>query len=95
MKHGVVFSRLMEDYGNLDHEEQASAVKGEKALIVADEDEIDAKKDQAALMQTEERSTGAVSWDTYGKYLKAAGGITWAPVIILLLTLAQAAQGES
>ncbi|KAJ6578750.1 multidrug resistance-associated ABC transporter [Mycena vulgaris] len=92
MKDGVIFSRLMEDYGNLDQEEQV-VVKGEKAAIVADDqDEVDAKKDQAALIQTEERNTGAVSWETYGKYLKFAGGIVWAPIILLLLTLAQAAQ---
>ncbi|KAJ7658502.1 multidrug resistance-associated ABC transporter [Mycena rosella] len=93
MKDSVVFSRLMEDYGNLDQEEQAEGAKGEKAAIVAgDEDAVDAKKDQAALMQTEERQTGAVSWETYGKYLGFAGGIIWAPIIVLLLTLAQAAQ---
>ncbi|KAJ7730232.1 multidrug resistance-associated ABC transporter [Mycena maculata] len=93
MKDGVVFSRLMEDYGNLDQESDTSAVKGKKDAIVADDqDEVDAKKDQAALMQTEERNTGAVSGETYSKYLKYAGGIIWAPIIILLLALAQAAQ---
>ncbi|KAJ7172563.1 multidrug resistance-associated ABC transporter [Mycena filopes] len=92
MKEGVVFSRLMEDYGNLEEEKQA-VVAGEKAAIVVDEkEEVDLKKGQAALMQTEERMTGAVSFETYGKYLKFAGGLAWAPVIILLLTLTQAAQ---
>ncbi|KAJ7658484.1 multidrug resistance-associated ABC transporter [Mycena rosella] len=91
MKDSIVFSRLMEDYGNLDHQEHAH--KGEKAAIVAgDQDTIHAKKDQAALMQTEERQTGAVSWETYGKYLGFAGGFIWAPVILLLLTVAQGAQ---
>jgi hypothetical protein len=95
MKDGVAFSRLMEDYGNLDQEDHASAVKGDKAVVVADDEEIDAKKEQAALMQTEERMTGAVSFETYGKYLTFAGGLVWAPIIVLLLTLAQAASGES
>ncbi|KAJ7036806.1 multidrug resistance-associated ABC transporter [Mycena alexandri] len=91
MKEGVVFSRLMEDYGNLDEEE--AVVKGEKAPVVADEkEEVDLKKGQVALMQTEERMTGAVSFETYGKYLKFAGGLAWAPVILLLLTLGQGAQ---
>ncbi|KAJ7353075.1 multidrug resistance-associated ABC transporter [Mycena albidolilacea] len=93
MKEGVVFSKLMEEYGSLDAEESASAGKGEKAAIVADDQaEIDVKKDQAALMQTEERNTGAVTFETYGKYLKHAGGLIWAPIILLLLTLTQAAQ---
>ncbi|KAJ7459489.1 multidrug resistance-associated ABC transporter [Mycena galericulata] len=91
MKDGVVFSRLMEDYGNLDQDPETSAVKGKKEAVAAEE-EVDPKKAQAALMQTEERMTGAVSWDTYSKYLKFAGGIVWAPIIILLLALAQAAQ---
>ncbi|KAJ7148941.1 multidrug resistance-associated ABC transporter [Mycena crocata] len=93
MKTGIVFSRLMEDYGNLDDQEQTATVKGEKAVVLAgDQEELDVQKDQAALMQTEERNTGAVSWETYAKYLKSAGGLTWAPVILLLLTLTQAAQ---
>ncbi|KAJ7123626.1 multidrug resistance-associated ABC transporter [Mycena epipterygia] len=92
MKDGVVFCRLMQEYGNLDHEDRV-AVKSERGAIAAgDKDVLDAKKDQAALMQTEERQTGAVSWQTYGKYLKFAGGVIWAPVILGLLTFTQAAQ---
>ncbi|KAF8124850.1 hypothetical protein K438DRAFT_2034116 [Mycena galopus ATCC 62051] len=74
MKEGVVFSKLMEEYGNLDQEEHASAGKAKKAVVVADEEEIDAKKGQAALMQLEERNVGAVTMETYGKYLKFAVG---------------------
>ncbi|KAJ7123757.1 multidrug resistance-associated ABC transporter [Mycena epipterygia] len=92
MKDGDVFCRLMDEYGNLDQEDQV-AVKGEKGAVVAgDKDVLEAKKDQAALMQTEERQTGAVSWETYRKYLKFGGGVIWAPVILGLLTAAQAAQ---
>ena len=46
-----------------------------------------------ALMQTEERNTGAVKWTVYQKYLGFAGGVIWAPIIVLLLTLTQGAQG--
>ncbi|KAJ7270615.1 multidrug resistance-associated ABC transporter [Mycena haematopus] len=92
MKEGVVFSKLMEEYGNLDEEDHASKAKGEKAVVVADQDELDAKKGQAALMQAEERNVGAVTFETYGKYLKFAGGLIWAPIILLLLVLAQSAQ---
>lgn len=48
---------------------------------------------QAALMQVEERNTGSVETLIYKKYLKAAGGLLWAPFLILLLTLSQSAQG--
>ncbi|KAJ6465868.1 multidrug resistance-associated ABC transporter [Mycena sanguinolenta] len=93
MKDGVIFSKLMEEYGNLD-EEHASEGKGaKKAVAVAvDQEDADPKKEQAALMQEEERNVGAVTLETYSKYLKFAGGLVWAPIILLLLTLAQAAQ---
>ncbi|KAF7373650.1 Oligomycin resistance ATP-dependent permease YOR1 [Mycena sanguinolenta] len=93
MREGVVFSKLMEEYGNLD-EEHASGSKGTKkaAAADADQEDVDAKKGQTALMQEEERNIGAVTVETYGKYLKFAGGLVWAPIILLLLTLAQAAQ---
>ena len=51
------------------------------------------KEKQTALMQTEERNTGQVEAVIYKKYLIAAGGLIWAPVLITLLGLAQAAQG--
>jgi hypothetical protein len=46
------------------------------------------------LMQVEERNTGAVTWITYSKYLRFAGGLWWAPIIILLLSLSEGAQGD-
>ena len=45
------------------------------------------------LMQLEERNVGAVSWEVYKKYLRFAGGLVWAPVILALLILSQANQG--
>ncbi|KAJ7320835.1 multidrug resistance-associated ABC transporter [Mycena albidolilacea] len=72
MKEGVVFSQLMEEYGNLDHApEHASTGKGVKAAMVAHEEKI--AETAPALMQIEERNTGAVTFETYGKYLKHAG----------------------
>ncbi|KAJ7163116.1 multidrug resistance-associated ABC transporter [Mycena filopes] len=91
-REGVVFSRLMEDYGNLEEEKQAVVADDKAAIIVDNKEKVDAKKGQAALMQTEERMTGAVTFETYGKYFKFAGGLVWAPIILLLLTLTQAAQ---
>ncbi|KAJ7284355.1 multidrug resistance-associated ABC transporter [Mycena rebaudengoi] len=92
MANGVVFSRLMEDYGNLDKGDPiASKVNGEEAAIMADErGGVDTT--QAALMQIEERNIGAVEWETYRKYLKFGGGVRWGLLILILLLLAQAAQ---
>jgi hypothetical protein len=51
-------------------------------------------EDATTLMQKEERNTGQVETMTYVKYLKAAGGVMWGPILILLLTLTQMAQGN-
>ncbi|KAJ6465886.1 hypothetical protein C8R45DRAFT_939475 [Mycena sanguinolenta] len=62
-------------------EEHASEGKDAKKAAAADASEED-----------EKRNVGAVTLETYSKYLKFAGGLVWAPIILLLLTLAQAAQ---
>ena len=97
MANSVVFSRLMEEYGNLEAEENSSKSRSrgnvKKAAETEESTEGGLKKDNAALMQTEERNTGAVTWTVYKNYLRFAGGIIWAPIIVLLLTLTQAAQG--
>ncbi|KAJ7472999.1 ABC transporter type 1, transmembrane domain-containing protein [Mycena galericulata] len=95
MKDGIVFSRLMEDYGNLENESETSTLKGKRNANRAENEAVDPKQSQLALMQTEERMTGAVSWETYSKYLKFAGGMAWVPIIIALLTLGQAASVSS
>ncbi|OLN87153.1 Oligomycin resistance ATP-dependent permease YOR1-like protein 2, partial [Colletotrichum chlorophyti] len=43
------------------------------------------------LMQDEERAIKAVAWDVYRGYLKAAGSLLVAPLVIFLLALSQAA----
>jgi hypothetical protein len=48
-----------------------------------------------ALMQDEERVTGAVTWRIYKSYMRYAGGLYWGPWILLLLVLAQGAGGAS
>lgn len=55
--------------------------------------DVGEKKAQAALMQQEERATGAVGLDVYLKYFKNAGSVLWAPIILILLVLGQAANG--
>ena len=90
IKDSDVFARLMEEHGN---KEEGPDHAGDKDGAV-DDGKAKVEPD-AALMQIEERMTGAVSWATYGQYLKYAGGIVWAPIIITLLTLSQCAQGNA
>lgn len=98
MTNSDVFSRLMEEYGNLEADADPSKPRTKRkvkkdAEVDDSTEEGGPKKDNVALMQTEERNTGAVTWTVYRKYLGFAGGLIWAPTIVLLLTLAQAAQG--
>ncbi|KAE9399630.1 multidrug resistance-associated ABC transporter [Gymnopus androsaceus JB14] len=85
-----LLTRLMDEYGNLDQEEEQTEKEAQKEQV-ADPASLD-KEANAALMQIEERNLGAVSWRTYGKYLQFAGGVWWAPFMLLMLILAQAAQ---
>jgi len=45
-------------------------------------------------MQEEDRNTGQMDWGIYGLYLKSAGSLSWAPVILGGLLLTEAANGK-
>lgn len=98
MTKSIVFSRIMDEYGNLEAEERDEPESKKKSVMkghgTSDSNEIGAKKEAAALMQKEERNTGSVTWDVYRKYLGFAGGVIWVPFLFLLLTLTQGAQGN-
>lgn len=93
MADGDVFSHLMDEYGN-QNAEHAEAAEGETVKKdIYQKSIVKAKSDasQAALMQEEERQTGAVTLTTYTKYLRYAGGLIWAPFILAMLVLMQGA----
>ncbi|KAF8962130.1 multidrug resistance-associated ABC transporter [Flammula alnicola] len=101
MSNSIIFSRTMDEYGSLETEfngeEEASkprTKRKDKKDSAADDstEEGGPKKPNAALMQIEERNTGAVTWTVYRKYLGFAGGVIWAPFILLLLVVTQGAQ---
>ncbi|KAH6879589.1 cadmium ion transporter [Coprinopsis sp. MPI-PUGE-AT-0042] len=94
MANGKAFSRLIDDYGQADSQGQdgkgtrlVSSTDGLKADSSSEGLDADAKD---VLMQLEERSTGAVTWNTYKTYIRYAGGLTWAPILGGLLILGQA-----
>ncbi|KAI0360724.1 multidrug resistance-associated ABC transporter [Trametes cingulata] len=93
MKSGQAFSRLMEEYGSLEKQEEEELAEEkpekQKSLIA---DAPGPQKERQALMQEEERLTGAVSWSVYSKYFKFAGGVAVFPMIIAWLILSQSAQ---
>lgn len=89
----LVFSRLMDEYGNAkDNRKERTGGIAKNGI-----EPLQFKPDSAedVLMQLEERNVGAVSWDVYKKYLRFSGGLIWAPVILALLILTQANQGLS
>lgn len=96
MKDGDAFSRLMEEFGSLektDNKEEEKDKKGKEANV----DKLDKpgeKGPQTALMQAEERNRGAVPLNVYADYLRHAGGLSWGPLILVLLILTQASSGE-
>jgi len=91
MNESILFSGLIEEYGS-QHEELKT--EGSKRADVKDEAGGGAQKEgDAAIMQEEERNTGAVTWEVYARYLRLAGGIIWGPIIIILLTAVQGAAG--
>ncbi|KAF8066642.1 multidrug resistance-associated ABC transporter [Lyophyllum atratum] len=88
MKDSAVFSSLMEEYGSLEVKKGVVKLGGaQEATAIVDLDQKAKKEVEAALMQAEERNTGAVSWDIYKKYMRYGGGIFWAPIILILLAL--------
>jgi ATP-binding cassette, subfamily C (CFTR/MRP), member 1 len=98
MVNGNAFSRLIDEHGQSDSQQQnskskrlVSASDGLKADSSSEGLDADAKD---VLMQLEERSTGAVTWDTYKTYIRYAGGLTWAPILGGLLVLGQALSGK-
>ena|ERR1700722_18342170 len=91
MKNSVIFSRLMEEYGSLKQEKEKDKFHGGNA---EENNNINNDKAEDELMQVEERSTGAVTWGVYSRYLRFAGGLFWVPLILILLTLMQGAQGK-
>jgi ATP-binding cassette subfamily C (CFTR/MRP) protein 1 len=92
MQRDTLFSRLIEEYGNLE-DPNTTAASGARpdrpgATPAEKTDTIDPKT-QADLMQEEERETGSVSWSVYSRYLKHAGGLVWFPINVGLLILTQ------
>ncbi|KAF5370913.1 hypothetical protein D9615_009789 [Tricholomella constricta] len=93
MKDSAIFSSLMEEYGGIEVQKGGQlGGQGKAPATLVDSNQNASKEAEAALMQTEERNTGAVSWDVYKKYLRFAGGIFWAPIILVLLVVNEGSQ---
>jgi len=97
---GGEFAKLIDEFGTEERkmtqveraaEGEAANEKGDKKPAGPAADGSNATK----LVEGDERETGAVSWHAYVFYLRAAGGLRYAPILLALLGLAQLAQVAS
>jgi hypothetical protein len=88
MANNVEFQKLME----------STTVEEEKGKDKEETDEVEEEKKDAnargkkkakALMTAEERATDSVDWGVYKAYLRAAGGLWVAPIVLTFLLMAQ------
>lgn len=87
---GGQFSQLVAEYGVAEGSSTKEEGKDTTATA-ADTGSKAADTPATKLMQGDERTTGAVGSDAYVSYLRAAGGLSWMPFLMALLSLAQAA----
>ena len=85
MQNNGTFSKLIKEFGgnqeNRDEEETEEMTEGDKSKAV--------EKASQPIMQAEERNTGAVTWDVYKAYVKAAKGEIVVPMLVLSSLLMQ------
>jgi len=96
MNGGEAFTRLMEEYGAAEDEggrsKRSAARRATTTGVREDDKELKEAKD--VLMQLEERTTGAVPWSTYKRYLVFVGGSVVIPAVLAALLINQAIAGE-
>ena len=92
MTPSAIFFRLVEEHGNPHAENQSAHTKSQ--LISRGGEKVSANPMEHALMQEEERNTGAVDWHAYKEYLRNAGGLIWAPLIGALLFITEGNNSE-
>ena len=104
MERGGEFFAFMNEFGSAEEQEEKenldwdAAAKGSKvdwaAGLTKEKEKLDQMKQAtagAALMQTEERNTGAIEWAVYKTYIEAGYEEVVIPLLILSLVLLQAA----
>jgi ATP-binding cassette, subfamily C (CFTR/MRP), member 1 len=95
MQSGTLFPRLIDEYGSKEDSTRRvrTSTGADGANTLTQLQMADQKKLATALMQAEERNTGAVTWDVYGRYLKYAGSALWAVIVFGLLLTNEGSRG--
>lgn len=103
MSNKGAFCELLEEFGGQSEEKREVDEEKEEAAVEEEvqKDIEDAKENKpegfkkpkaAALMSTEERATGAVTWHVVGSFIRAAKGTYMVPLLLLAICLMQGAQ---
>ncbi|KZT57357.1 hypothetical protein CALCODRAFT_434214 [Calocera cornea HHB12733] len=88
LSNGQAFSELIEEFGS---QQQAKAPEEEEEEVKKVAKPGGAKEKGPKLMQEEDRETGQVATKVYTEWLQAAGTVLWAPGILAVIALGQAA----
>lgn len=101
MSQGGEFSKFIAEFGSSKEEDEKQAEEDENAIDVSANADAEGEMKKIekmkkaiageALMQTEERNTGAISGKVYKRYLKAGKGEIVLPFLLLSLLLLQGA----
>ena len=93
------FFKFITEFGSSKEEDEKQPEKEENVIDVPSKTDIEGEKKKMekmkkavagdALMQTEERNTGAISWEVYKNYLIAGKGHIILPLLFLSLVLLQ------
>lgn len=92
MSHKSSFANLIEEYGAEKSNKGNATGKNETQAASYDSS---TKEQLDSLMQIEERNVGSVTSTVYKRYLRAAGGLKWLPLLIVFLVLNEGANGSS
>lgn len=98
MATGEQFSKFITEFGLQDEQKEEKEDELEEDAIedAKNDDGVEKKERKVAkagpaLMQDEERNTGAIEWDVYKSYIKAGKGEFVLPLLFLSLLLIQGA----
>jgi len=87
MANDGAFSKFVAEFGS----KEDPTKKDEKVVEDAEPEEKRTQKGTAgkAMMQEEERNTGAIKWEVYREYLSAAHGAVFIPLLVLSVILTE------
>jgi len=84
------FARFMNEFGGKGEDKKKEADMSQDKMKEDSEDDPKAERG-SALMQEEERNTGAIPLEVYKRYLSAARGLIVLPIVFMGVALLQGA----